>query len=143
MYHFAGIPLSGSAGRGVGTTMVDLREWYFYSFEAAGQRGEMTERQSDACIHFDTQRPGRLMHDCSRMRTRNSPLPRQQNSSLTPLFFSLYFSLAKTVQYAPVERTHRCAEIKKKEDSSEKRRRKRKGAKMHPGRPRGKKSSAM
>lgn len=30
-----------------GTTMVDLREWYFYSFEAAGQRGQMsaTERR--------------------------------------------------------------------------------------------------
>lgn len=74
------------------------------------------ERRSDACTRFDTQKLGRLMHDCSHMRTRNSPLPRQQNSSHPSRPTSLsrsIFLLCKN--RAPVERTHRCAEIKKKE----------------------------
>jgi len=35
MYHFAGIPLSVSIDRGTEITIVDLREWYFYSFGTA------------------------------------------------------------------------------------------------------------
>lgn len=50
--------------------MVDLREWYFYSFGTAeGQRRQM----SATYVHVSTQRPGRLMRDRSRIRARNFP----------------------------------------------------------------------